>query len=263
MIITEHYIIQKERWPGCGRHILAQYDNDSILVYQAYNDKIADFAIENQRLNGPHWSTTRMTWIKTNFLWMMFRAEWGTKKNQNRILGIWLKRKCFEKYINMGYGKEKSSKGTVRVQWDPDHYPNGERHPFRKAIQLGLKNIPTFINGEDIVRIEDLTEFVKGQYPCVQDKNFDALIMPKEEIYHMKGLNDGGTGESDEPLRVVLSYNNNQKVVVLYGRDERELLDLIWQKLKVKPKMITLTSGEELTQKLLNTLPQGITLIIK
>jgi hypothetical protein len=27
----------KEIWPGRGQHILAQYDDDSVLVYQAFN----------------------------------------------------------------------------------------------------------------------------------------------------------------------------------------------------------------------------------
>ena len=32
--------------------------------------------------------------------------------------------------------KEKSD---VRLQWDPDHLPNGESHK-RRAIQLGMRN---------------------------------------------------------------------------------------------------------------------------
>ena len=114
---TEKYLVQKELWPASGRHVLAQYDDNAILVYQAYNDAIADYAIEHQKFGGPDWSSTRMTWIKTNFLWMMFRSDWGQKKNQNRILGVWLKRESFEKYIGMGSGRDITSKGTVRLQW--------------------------------------------------------------------------------------------------------------------------------------------------
>ena len=115
---TERYVIQKDLWPQSGRHILAQYTDDAILVYQAYNNQIADYALQHQKLGGPHWSSTRMSWIKTNFLWMMFRSNWGTKKNQDRILGIWLKRSSFEKYIAMVYSKDIcSERGTVRIQW--------------------------------------------------------------------------------------------------------------------------------------------------
>lgn len=113
---TEKYSIQKDKWPGSGRHILAQFNDEAILVYQAYNDQIADYAIQNQRFGGPHWSSTRMTWIKTNFLWMMYRCGWGQKKSQERVLGIWLKRESFEKYLQIGL-KDSDEKGTVRLQW--------------------------------------------------------------------------------------------------------------------------------------------------
>jgi hypothetical protein len=42
---------------------------------------------------------TRMTWIKTNFLWMMYRSDWARSKDQEMILGIWLKRTAFDRMI--------------------------------------------------------------------------------------------------------------------------------------------------------------------
>jgi hypothetical protein len=53
--------------------------------------------------------------------------------------------------------------GTVRMQWDPDHLPNGDAHPYRRAVQLGLKGVPTFADGTDIVDIQDVSEFVHKQ----------------------------------------------------------------------------------------------------
>jgi hypothetical protein len=35
----------------------------------------------------------------------------------------------------------------VRLQWDPDHYPNGDKHIGRRAIQLGLKQFKSFVTG--------------------------------------------------------------------------------------------------------------------
>ena len=47
---TELYTTQnKSFWPWRGRHIMAQYDDDTVVVYQAFNAEIADFAIKNQR----------------------------------------------------------------------------------------------------------------------------------------------------------------------------------------------------------------------
>lgn len=47
---VQPYLEQSEKeWPREGRHILAQYDEDSVVVYQAYCPEIADYAVEHQR----------------------------------------------------------------------------------------------------------------------------------------------------------------------------------------------------------------------
>lgn len=87
---TQLWKDQNTRWPLRGRHILAQYDDERIWVYQAYRDEVADWAVEHQ-LGGP-WGFDRMTWIKPNFLWMMYRSGWAAKPGQQRILAIALDR---------------------------------------------------------------------------------------------------------------------------------------------------------------------------
>ena len=78
---TCSYSKQTRKWPQSGRHILAQFDADSIIVYQAYRAAIARHAVEHQRFGGD-FSYSRMSWIKPNFLWMMFRSGWATKEGQ-------------------------------------------------------------------------------------------------------------------------------------------------------------------------------------
>ena len=51
-IQLEPYLEKEKRWPQEGRPILAQYDNDSIIVYQAYRPEIGLFAVENQYFGG-------------------------------------------------------------------------------------------------------------------------------------------------------------------------------------------------------------------
>jgi len=47
---VQKYLEQKEQeWPKEGRHILAQYDESSVVVYQAYCPEIADYAVEHQK----------------------------------------------------------------------------------------------------------------------------------------------------------------------------------------------------------------------
>ena len=47
---VQSYVEQRDSvWPREGRHILAQYDQDSVVVYQAYCPEIAEYAVANQR----------------------------------------------------------------------------------------------------------------------------------------------------------------------------------------------------------------------
>jgi len=62
-IQTAPYLDQKATWPASGRHILAQYDHASIIVYQAYRPAIGRFAVSHQRFGGD-FSYNRMSWIK-------------------------------------------------------------------------------------------------------------------------------------------------------------------------------------------------------
>ncbi|CAJ0949263.1 unnamed protein product, partial [Mesorhabditis belari] len=132
---ARHICKSKKEWPTSGKHILAQFDDDSIIVYQAYNPLIAEAIVNSQNFHSIEcqksgYSMSRMTWIKTNFLWMMFRSGWATKPNQERILALRLRRDGFEmmlsKAVSSKTGGESSKGDGVRLQWDPDHHPSGE-----------------------------------------------------------------------------------------------------------------------------------------
>ncbi|WP_449400091.1 DUF4291 family protein [Chryseobacterium wanjuense] len=90
------YKEQLQDWPEKGHHIMAQYDDEKIIVYQSYRKEIGAFAVKNQCFGGA-FSLERMTWIKPNFLWMMYRNGWGTKDDQEYVLAIHLKNGCFQK----------------------------------------------------------------------------------------------------------------------------------------------------------------------
>ncbi len=49
---TAPYLEQKTNWAKEGRVILAQYDSESIIVYQAYRPSIGHFAAENGYFGG-------------------------------------------------------------------------------------------------------------------------------------------------------------------------------------------------------------------
>ena len=93
---TAPYVEQRLAWPESGEQILAHYDQESIVVYQAYKPSIGLHAVAEGKLGGPEFSFSRMSWIKPNFLWMMYRSGWGTKKGQEMTLGLRIKRSFFD-----------------------------------------------------------------------------------------------------------------------------------------------------------------------
>ena len=81
--------------------IRANYDRDTIVIYQAYSDNIADVALKIKRFASP-FSFHRMTWIKPSFLWLMHRSNWGQKANQQRTLAVHISRAGWEKALSLG-----------------------------------------------------------------------------------------------------------------------------------------------------------------
>ncbi|MEM6737466.1 MAG: DUF4291 domain-containing protein [Bacteroidota bacterium] len=190
----EQYIKQVQQWPKEGHQLMAQYNDEEIIVYQAYRKEIGYFAVENQFF-GETFSLNRMTWIKPNFLWMMYRSGWGQKEGQEVSLAIHLKREAFEKYLVQSVystydpdqhessqaWKDAVSISSVRLQWDPDHDPHGGKLS-RRAIQIGLRDdlIKSYAK-YDILEIEDISDFVSEQFEFVKANELDKLMTPAEQ----------------------------------------------------------------------------------
>lgn len=51
---TEKYIEQRKRLPEIGKQIIGRIKNDCIIVYQAFNIHIAEYAVKQQKFGGPH-----------------------------------------------------------------------------------------------------------------------------------------------------------------------------------------------------------------
>lgn len=180
--------------PQEGNFILGQQHNHNIIVYQAFNDRIADYAVANHKFGGPDYSFSRMTWIKPNFLWMMYRSGWAQKENQNRILAIEMTFDGFQELLRSGVltsydrragseteWREQLNKSDVRIQWDPDHGPNGEILK-RRAVQIGIKDAALEkFNNVCIQSITDITGFVNEQYTQLQ-KDAKRLVVINEGI---------------------------------------------------------------------------------
>ena len=194
---TEPYLKQVARWPASGRHILAHYDETAIVVYQAYRASIAEHALEHGVFGGPEFSFSRMSWIKPNFLWMMYRSSWGTAEGQEALLGIRISRTFFDLLVESAVAsshepdsgqsqaewQDSLRSSNVRLQWDPDHDPAG-RPLERRAIQLGLRGdvLRAFATSE-IIELLDLRAFVAAQRPLAQQAGWQHLQTPIERVY--------------------------------------------------------------------------------
>jgi hypothetical protein len=196
MLLTEPYVEQAHVWPKEGRHILAQFDRDTIVVYQAYSHAIGRFAAEHGRF-GANFSYTRMSWLKPNFLWMMYRSGWGTKESQEVTLGLRLRRPFFDSLLASAvpsswdrdqFATEKEwsravVRSSVRLQWDPDHDPSGA-NLARRAIQLGLRgDVLEAFGQRELVEVIDLSAFVAEQRSRLSSGGVSALVTPRERVY--------------------------------------------------------------------------------
>ena len=210
MLRTEPYATQIERWPKEGRHILAQFDDTSVVVYQAYRPEIGRFAASNGFFGGA-FRLNRMSWIKPNFLWMMYRCGWGEKQGQEVVLAIRLQRAAFDivmaQAVHSTYQpglysdgpisrledyaawQIASNRSDVRLQWDPDHDPYGA--PIdRRAIQLGLRDEALAKYAREwVIDIQDISDFVREQHQYVIANDLAKLHTPREDLYPVTDKN--------------------------------------------------------------------------
>ncbi|MEQ9411349.1 MAG: DUF4291 domain-containing protein [Fuerstiella sp.] len=190
----ESYARQLARWPDSGRVILAQHDDESVVVYQAFRPEIGLFAAEHGYFGGP-FSLSRMSWIKTNFLWMMYRSGWGAKPGQEVTLAVRIPKAAFDQILSIAVHssfdparyadevewRELGRRAQVRLQWDPDHDPHGRPVP-RRAIQLGLRGeVLQNYAKKWILDIQDISKLVSDQ--AMRLYSGKELILPREEPY--------------------------------------------------------------------------------
>ncbi len=211
---TERYVDQVSRWPAAGQHILAHYDDETIVVYQAYSHAIGGFALAHGFFGGS-FSVARMSWVKPNFLWMMYRSDWGRSPNQEVVVAVRLRRTFFDSLLAQAVPSSFHAaafpdrraweaavqRSDVRLQWDPDHAPSGQRCA-RRAIQLGLRRNALIAYGRsELLDIIDMSEFVAEQRCNIVDEP-SRLLTPVERVYlpHDRslqarlGLVDGAAG---------------------------------------------------------------------
>jgi len=173
---------------------MCQSTDDYVIVYQAYNDAIGKYAAKNKKFEGaPGWLPRRMTWFKTDFLWMMYRCNYARSANQTTVLAIKVRTADFWRLLSIcvpsSYAqsaaasqaeyKRELAGSDVRLQWDPAHSPGGAKLR-RRAIQIGMRNdhAVQWASGSMFVDVIDITEFVIAQ----RDATHEQLMLPRERV---------------------------------------------------------------------------------
>lgn len=130
--------------------IRADFDRETIALYQAYSPAIADAALEAGRFVTP-FSFQRMTWIKPSFLWLMHRSQWGRKSGQERILCVRVRRSGWERALSLACltsfeprvfaspdeWAAQFAAAEVHLQWDTERSLRGAGLSCY-SIQIGL-----------------------------------------------------------------------------------------------------------------------------
>jgi hypothetical protein len=180
------------------REIRADFDRDSIVVYQAFNPAIAKAAVAAGRFRPP-FSLNRMTWVKPSFLWMMERSNWGRSPGQECILAIRISRAGWESalaqaaltspepevYPDATAWSAQLAASAVRVQWDPERNLRGGKLPHR-SIQVGLSRHIVSDYVEDWTQsITDLSPLVARLRELRAEGRLDHLrrLLPPERPY--------------------------------------------------------------------------------
>lgn len=164
------------------RVFVGEYDEEGVYVYQAYNDAIADYAVEHQRFGGPAFNPGRMTWIKPSFAWVLYRSGYASKPNQTRVLKIKLPHVAVAKFLGQCACQHGGGGTDGRVQWDPARDvmsakagSRRERVPCvprmlskERAIQIGLRGPLSAEYVSSILCIEDVTDLSRQVFAIHQ-----------------------------------------------------------------------------------------------
>jgi hypothetical protein len=178
--------------------IRADYDDLTIVVYQAYGAQIALPALEQGGFVPP-FSLNRMTWIKPSFLWLMERSNWGRKSGQEHTLAVRISRAGWDEALSQAVlshpepgvfpdadeWRRQMDRAQVVVQWDPERSLRGASLEHR-AIQVGLSRhvIRRYVE-EWVVEIRDYTPLVRKMDNMLRSGAADQArkLLPPERVY--------------------------------------------------------------------------------
>lgn len=178
------------------KRVLAAFDDDGVVVYQAFRPEIVHEAIKKGTF-GKGFGLDRMTWIKPSFGWMLHRSGYATKHRQEAIARVRLTNEGFLSILRQSVSTSFKphlfttqdawaralDASDVRYQWDPDRDLRDYKLP-RRAIQLGIRGeaVRRYVN-EWIIGIEDVTALAHSIRDAVERGDRVLPDVPHEREY--------------------------------------------------------------------------------
>lgn len=171
------------------RRIRADFDERTLVVYQAYSPEIAEPALAAGTFVPP-FKPGRMTWVKPSFLWMAYRCGWARKAGQERVLAVRVLREPFDAAVLAAVPSREVVRGKpeIRVQWDPER---GLRHEAlgHRSLQLGLAGEASRRYVEEwITGLTDVTGLMRrvGAAVAAGELELARELLPVERVYPLE-----------------------------------------------------------------------------
>ena len=135
------------------RTVLATFDDDRVLVWQAHCCPVAEEALRLGRFGGRIWRYDRVTRFRLSLPSLLTRNGWASRAGRERILAVWLKRLAFDAILRQAvhaafepavYPTEMGWRLAVRyanvsLAWHPDVDPAGNELS-RVTVRIGLRD---------------------------------------------------------------------------------------------------------------------------
>lgn len=190
MLKLESHTAHEQHLPSVGKFIIAQFDDTTITIYQAFNGDIAAEAVRHQRFGGGGYDFNRITWLKPSFLWMMYYSGWAQARNQETVLAIRLSRDCFDGLLQravLSEGQDQPGAESI-LQWETYHDLLGNKTD-RQAAKIGLRGAALQQYNEQCIQsITDVTDYVRQQQALIKAGRLAEVQVPAERAYAPEDL---------------------------------------------------------------------------
>ncbi len=186
--------------PTQGRHLLASFDDERAVVWQAHAPDVASQALADGRFGGPGWRGDPLPSL-------LERCGWGTRLGRERILAVFLTRDGLDAilrqavhaefeaavYASMASWRLATRWSPVSIAWYRDRDATGGELE-RETPRLGLRDAAlSRFTDTWVVGVEDWTERLRQGRPLGRDLPLPVVRpypLPAPDLDRLVGRGD-------------------------------------------------------------------------